>query len=67
MATPESRSRIQLSTSGEVGAAWIRPKNAAETLVVAHGAGAGMDHPFLVGFCRAWGGGRVATMRFYFP
>jgi hypothetical protein len=67
MATPESRSRIQLSTSGEVGAAWIRPKNAAATLVVAHGAGAGMDHPFLVGFCRAMGEGRVATMRFNFP
>ena len=67
MATPESRSRIPLPSSGEVSAAWIRPKDAAATLVVAHGAGAGMDHPFLVGFCRAMGEARVATMRFNFP
>src|SRR4029450_3047301 len=29
--------------------------------------GAGMDHPFLVGFCRAMGEARVATIRFNFP
>ena len=67
MAAPESRSRISLPSSGEVGAAWIRPRGATATLVVAHGAGAGMDHPFLVGFCRAMGEARVATMLFNFP
>jgi predicted alpha/beta-hydrolase family hydrolase len=66
MATPESRGRIALP-SGEVGSVWIRPRDAAATLVVAHGAGAGMDHPFLAGFCRAMGEARVATMRFNFP
>ena len=66
MATPESRGRIALP-SGEVGSTWIRPKGAAATLIVAHGAGAGMDHPFLAGFCRAMGEARVATMRFNFP
>jgi predicted alpha/beta-hydrolase family hydrolase len=66
MATPESRGRIALS-SGEVGSVWIRPRDAAATLVVAHGAGAGIDHPFLAGFCRAMGEARVATMRFNFP
>ena len=66
MATPESRGRIGLS-SGEVGSVWIRPRDAAATLVVAHGAGAGMDHPFLAGFCRAMGEAGVATMRFNFP
>lgn len=66
MATPESRGPISLP-SGEVGSVWIRPRDAAATLVVAHGAGAGMDHPFLAGFCRAMGEARVATMRFNFP
>lgn len=66
MATPESRGRISVP-SGEVGAIRIEPKGAAATLVVAHGAGAGMDHPFLVGFCRAMGEARVATLRFDFP
>jgi hypothetical protein len=40
---------------------------AVATLVVAHGAGAGMDHPFLTGFCRAMGEAGVATVRFNFP
>ena len=34
---------------------------------LAHGAGAGMDHPFLAGFARAIADARVATMRFNFP
>ena len=66
MATPESRSRIPVPP-GEVGAAWIAPADAVGTLVVAHGAGAGMEHPFLAGFCRAMGDSGVATMRFDFP
>ena len=36
-----------------VSAAWIVPEGAVRVARVAHGAGAGMDHPFLVGFCRA--------------
>jgi len=37
------------------------------TLVVAHGAGAGMEHPFLAGFTRALNTLGVATLRFNFP
>jgi uncharacterized protein len=66
MATPESHGRISVP-SGEVGAVRVEPRAAAATLVVAHGAGAGMDHPFLVGFCRAMGEAGVATLRFDFP
>ncbi len=36
-------------------------------LVIAHGAGAGMDHPFLVGFAGGMNEQGVATMRFNFP
>jgi len=66
MVTPESSGRL-LIPAGEVGATRIDPKAAVATLVVAHGAGAGMDHPFMVGFCRAMGEAEVATLRFNFP
>ena len=48
-------------------AAYARPRSPVATIVVAHGAGAGMDHPFLVGFARACIDDGVATMRFNFP
>lgn len=51
----------------ERGAAWIVPEEPAAWLVVGHGAGAGMDHPFLSGFCRAMVEHGVATVRFNFP
>lgn len=66
MVTPESRGRISIPR-GEVGSTRVEPKGAAATLVVAHGAGAGMDHPFLVGFCRAMAEAGIATLRFNFP
>ncbi|MGR0320750.1 alpha/beta hydrolase family protein [Agromyces sp. ZXT2-3] len=52
---------------GEVPAVLRRPDGATATIVVAHGAGAGKDHPFLTGFCRALGELGVATVRFDFP
>ena len=65
MATPEARRDLEVGDT-TVGSAWIEPTDAVATLVVAHGAGAGMDHPFLVGFCRAMGERGVATVRFDF-
>ena len=65
MATPETRGRIAVADA-EVGSIRIEPRNAAATLVVAHGAGAGMEHPFLAGFCRAMGEAGIATLRFNF-
>jgi predicted alpha/beta-hydrolase family hydrolase len=49
-----------------VPAAWIAPPAARCWLVVAHGAGGGMDHPFLVGFCRGMADRGIATARFPF-
>jgi predicted alpha/beta-hydrolase family hydrolase len=66
MTTPEVRGRIDV-VGVEVSTASIAPAGSDGTLVVAHGAGAGMDHPFLVGFCRAMGDAGIATMRFNFP
>lgn len=51
----------------EVTAAFAAPANARAAVVVAHGAGAGMDHPFLTGFTDALNDGGVATLRFNFP
>lgn len=66
MASPEVRGELELP-GASVRTAWIRPREPAATLVVAHGAGAGMDHPFMAGFCRAMGEHGVATLRFNFP
>lgn len=50
-----------------VSAAYDRPSAPAATLVVAHGAGAGMEHPFLTGFTGALNALGLATLRFNFP
>jgi predicted alpha/beta-hydrolase family hydrolase len=60
--------RLAVTTpKGDVPAAAIVPPRARALLVVAHGAGAGMDHPFIAGFCRAAADEHVATLRFDFP
>ena len=66
MATPEEPLSLETS-KGPVSAIYARPRAPLATIVVAHGAGAGMDHPFLVGFARACLEEGLATMRFNFP
>jgi predicted alpha/beta-hydrolase family hydrolase len=66
MATPEEPLHVD-TLKGPVSAIYARPRSPFATIVVAHGAGAGMDHPFLVGFARACQEERLATMRFNFP
>jgi uncharacterized protein len=67
MAGPEERFTIEVQGRGSVNAAYSRPADAFASLVVAHGAGSGMDHPFLSGFARAINDLGVAAMRFNFP
>jgi len=50
---------------GDVSAVWHPADGPA--LVVGHGAGAGMDHPFIVGFCEAVADEGIAAIRFNFP
>jgi len=66
MATSEERVRIPVG-NGTVSGAFAQPDGAWATIVVAHGAGAGLDHPFLVGFAEAMNAEDVATLRFNFP
>ncbi|MGH3690578.1 MAG: alpha/beta hydrolase family protein [Microbacterium sp.] len=49
-----------------VSADWTHGDNGA-TVVVAHGAGTGKDHPFLTGFVEALGERGFSTLRFNFP
>jgi predicted alpha/beta-hydrolase family hydrolase len=55
--------------SGEVpvSADYEHPDGAWATVAIAHGAGAGYRHPFLVGFAAALGEAGLATLRFNFP
>jgi predicted alpha/beta-hydrolase family hydrolase len=65
---PGPEETLQIDTvKGTVSAKYARPRSPFATIVVAHGAGAGMDHPFLVGFARACLEEGMATMRFNFP
>ena len=50
---------------GDVHAVW-HPAD-GPILVVGHGAGAGMDHPFIRGFCEAVAEEGIAALRFNFP
>jgi predicted alpha/beta-hydrolase family hydrolase len=66
MTAPEERITIE-EARVRVSGVYAGPPKPAATLVVAHGAGAGMDHPFVVGFTRAMNDEGFATLRFNFP
>ena len=66
MATPEEQLTIEEGRV-RVSGAYARPADPTATIVLAHGAGAGMDHPFMVGFTRAMNDEGFATLRFNFP
>ena len=51
----------------EVSALLVRPPGARWLVVLAHGAGAGMRHPFLEGLAAALAAQAIATLRFQFP
>jgi uncharacterized protein len=52
---------------GEVSALLDRPRNAKAVCVLAHGAGAGMRHPFMEGVVARLAGRAIASFRFQFP
>lgn len=57
-----------VEVSAAIGAPSNEPSAADPPLVaIAHGAGAGMDHPFLLGFSAALRGAGLRTLRFAFP
>jgi len=65
---PAAELPLSIDVGGSmVSGVYARPVGPVATLVVAHGAGAGMEHPFLRGFTAALNDDGVATLRFNFP
>jgi predicted alpha/beta-hydrolase family hydrolase len=64
---PSSEHRFPVPDTGEVSALLLRPDDARLLYVLAHGAGAGMRHPFLGRMAETLALQGVATLRYQFP
>jgi predicted alpha/beta-hydrolase family hydrolase len=58
---------IEVEPQLAVSALLIQPTRPRACLVLAHGAGAGMTHPFMEGVAHGLAGRQVATLRYQFP
>jgi predicted alpha/beta-hydrolase family hydrolase len=58
---------IRIPGGATVSALWLRPAKAIAGFVFAHGAGAGMDHPFMQTVSEKLAAVKVATLRYQFP
>jgi len=54
-------------SAGKVSAEYIVPENANGIVSLAHGAGAGMNHSFMVALAKALADLGIASLRFNFP
>lgn len=63
----QTQSKLVVPDVGEVSALWLRPEDARWLLVLAHGAGAGMSHPFLAKLAGELAAANIATFRYQFP
>jgi hypothetical protein len=59
--------RITVDAQHQVAARLVLSDSARACYVLAHGAGAGMDHPFMQAAARELKGLGIATLRFQFP
>ena len=59
--------RFQVEGGGEVSALLVRPAKSQRLLVLAHGAGAGMSHPFWGKLSGELAAVDIATLRYQFP
>jgi predicted alpha/beta-hydrolase family hydrolase len=58
---------IEIGSVGHVSALLTRPRDARACFIVAHGAGAGMTHPFMEAIASGLAERAVATLRYQFP
>jgi predicted alpha/beta-hydrolase family hydrolase len=58
---------IEAGAAGAVSGLLLAPKAARAAYVFAHGAGAGMDHPFLAKAAEGLATRGIATLRYQFP
>jgi uncharacterized protein len=59
--------RFPVENAGEVSALLLSPAKPNWLLVLAHGAGAGMTHPFLESLAQELATANIATFRYQFP
>jgi predicted alpha/beta-hydrolase family hydrolase len=64
--SPEAIS-IPLAEGARVSGLWLAPEAPRACLVLAHGAGAGMNHPAMSAIAKGLGARGVATLRYQFP
>ncbi len=55
------------ASAGTVSAEYMIPENAVAMFTLAHGAGAGMNHTFMVALAKSLASHGIATLRFNFP
>src|SRR5260370_40054550 len=58
---------VEVANAGSVSALLDRPTQARACFVFAHGAGAGMTHPFMETVASGLGERGIATLRYQFP
>jgi hypothetical protein len=61
------RFKVPVSESAGVSAEYIIPAKSKCILILAHGAGAGMDHSFMTALAKQMAEKNIATLRFNFP
>jgi predicted alpha/beta-hydrolase family hydrolase len=59
--------RIAMPSGKSISALLQKPESPRAAFVLAHGAGAGMNHPFMSDLASALGARGIATLRFQFP
>lgn len=59
--------RIEIEASAGVSGLLLNPSGAEACFVFAHGAGAGMTHPFMESVATGLGERRIAKLRYQFP
>ena len=59
--------KIEIAKSGAVSALLLRPDRSRVCFVFAHGAGAGMTHPFMQAFAEGLCARGIASLRYQFP
>lgn len=65
--TAVAQLRIAVPGAGDVSGLMLEPADTVALLVLGHGAGAGMRHPFMEEVAAALAARRVATLRYQFP
>jgi uncharacterized protein len=64
---PENHVKIEVGVDHSVSGILHIPRNASTCYVFAHGAGAGMAHPFMAAIADRLANRAVATLRYQFP